>query len=278
MKKLFVLTAVLFSAYTIHAQVLTPQPSPLSTVSQKIGLTDVTIAYSRPSAKGRKVFGDLVPYDKLWRTGANKCTKLTVSDSVIINNKKIGPGDYSLFTVPSQKVWMVVINKDAELGGTSGYDDTKDVTRFKVNAENCPFTETFTINFADVTGTSANIEITWETTKVSFKLEANPDAKVMKSIEQSLTVNPANYYQAARYYFDTDKDLKQALTWINKAIDEGYKKFWVLRQKSLIQAKMGDYTGAIATAKESMEMAKKEGNDDYVKMNTESIAEWEKKK
>lgn len=277
MKKISLVIALISLCFEIQAQITMPQPSPLSTVTQKIGLTDVSITYSRPSAKGRKVFGDLVPYDKLWRTGANKCTKITVNDTVKINQVKMGPGDYALFTVPSEKVWMIVINKDATLSGTSGYDESKDVTRFKVNAEKCPFTETFTINFSDLTLTSANIEITWETTKVSFKIESDPDAKVMKNINQSLQVNPVNYYQAARYYMDTNRDLKQALVWIDQAISGGYNKYWVLRQKSLIQAGLGDYKGAIATANESKTMAQKDGNDDYVKMNEASIKEWEKK-
>lgn len=277
MKKISLVIALISLSFGIHAQITMPQPSPLSTVSQKIGLTDVSITYSRPSAKGRKVYGDLVPFDKLWRTGANKCTKITVNDTVKINQVKMGPGDYSLFAVPSEKVWMIVINKDATLSGITGYDESKDVTRFKVNAEKCPFTETFTINFSDLTLTSANIEITWETTKVSFKIESDPDAKVMKNIDQSLQVNPVNYYQAARYYMDTNRDLKQALVWIDQAISGGYNKYWVLRQKSLIQAGLGDYKGAIATANESKTMAQKDGNDDYVKMNEASIKEWEKK-
>jgi len=262
----------------LQAQINTPQPSPLSTVTQKVGLTDVTISYSRPGAKQRKVFGDLVPFDKLWRTGANKATKISLSDSVTINKVKLPKGDYSLLTIPGQKEWTIILNKDAELSGTSGYDQSKDVTRFTVPSSTAPFTETFTINFANLTGTSADVEISWETTKVSFTVDANPDSKVMKSIQSSLTVPPFNYYQAARYYYDTNRDMKQALEWINKSIDNGFETFWVLRQKSLIQAKLGDYAGAVATAERSLELAKKDGNDDYVKMNTESIAEWKSKK
>lgn len=278
MKKIILVAGIVLAGFQAQAQITMPQPSPLSTVSQKIGLTDVSITYSRPSAKGRKVFGDLVAFDKLWRTGANKCTKLSVSDSVTINNVRMGKGDYSIFTVPGQREWMIIINKDADLSGTDGYDMNKDITRFKVAASPNAFTETFTINFSDLTSTSANVELTWETTRVVFKIESDPDRKVMKNIETALVVPASNYYQAARYYYDTNRDLKQALTWIDQAITNGYEKYWVLRQKSLIQAKMGDYKGAIVTAQKSLDLAKADGNDDYVKMNQASIDEWSKKK
>lgn len=259
-----------------HAQLNTPQPSPLSTVSQKVGLTDVTITYSRPSAKGRPVFGDLVPYDVMWRTGANRSTKLTVSDTVKINGVKIPKGDYSIFTVPGKMEWMVIISKQVDLGGTNGYKDSEDVTRFKVKPEAIGHTETFTMNFSDVTSKSANIEIAWEKTRIKIPIESDPDAQVMKSIDAALTPNAGTYFQAARYYFETGKDLKKALEWITLSVQKE-ERFWVLRQKSLIEAQLGDYKAAIATAQRSLELATKDNNQDYIKMNNESIAEWKKK-
>ncbi len=278
MKK--IIPHVLFLAYSAftHAQIIMPQPSPLSTVSQKVGLVDVSITYSRPSAKGRKVFGDLVPYDKLWRTGANMATKLTVSDSLKIAHFWVPKGEYAIFTVPGQMEWVVVISKQANLSGTNGYSEAEDIGRFKVKPTIIPFTETFTINFANVTTKSADIQLDWETTRISFPIATDPDRAVMKNIETALTIPARNYYQAANYYYENNKDLNKALEWINTAIANNYERYWVLRVKSLIQAKLGDYKGAIATAERSIELAKKENDDAYVKMNEASIAEWKKKK
>lgn len=258
----------------ITAQISTPQPSPISTVTQKVGLTDVSITYSRPSAKDRKVFGDLVPYDKLWRTGANKSVKFSISDSVVVGGKKIGKGDYSLFTIPGEKEWTIILNKAVDLSGTNGYKEEDDVVRFKVTPATNQFTETFTFNFASVTTTSAEVEITWEKTRVAFKIESNPDDKVMKSIQATLNPSAGSYYQAARYYYDTERDAKQALDWINKSLELGGEKYWILRTKSLIQARLGDFKGAIATAEKSKSLAQADEDDQYVKMNEESIKEW----
>jgi len=278
MKKIILNVLFLASAALTQAQISMPQPSPLSTVSQKVGLVDVSITYSRPSAKGRKVFGDVVPYDKLWRTGANMATKLTVSDSLKIAHFWVPKGEYAIFTVPGQMEWVVVISKQANLSGTNGYQETEDMGRFKVKPVGAMFTETFTINFANVTTKSAEIQLEWETTRISFPIATDPDRAVMKNIDAALNVPGRNYYQAASYYYENDKDQKKALEWINTAIANNYERYWVLRVKSLIQAKLGDYKGAIATAERSIELAKKDNDDAYVKMNEASIAEWKKKK
>lgn len=277
MKKILLYLFFISSTSFIQAQINMPQPSPLSTVSQKVGLVDVSITYSRPSAKGRKVFGGLVPYDKMWRTGANMATKLTISDSVKIAHFWVPKGEYAIFTIPSQLEWMVIISKQANLAGTNGYSQTEDVGRFKVKPVTIPFTETFTINFANLTTKSAEVQLDWETTRVSFLIETDPDRAVMKNIEQALTIPARNYYQAAKYYYENDKDLNKALEWINLAIANNYERYWVLRVKSLILAKLGNYDDAIATAERSIELAKKDNDDAYVKMNQESIAEWKKK-
>ncbi|MCX7743969.1 MAG: DUF2911 domain-containing protein [Flavobacteriales bacterium] len=276
--KNIILSSLLSIAVTItQAQINIPQPSPLSTVSQKVGLVDVSITYSRPSAKGRKIFGELVPYDKLWRTGANMATKLTVSDSVKIAHFWVPKGEYAIFTVPGPMEWIVIISKQANLSGINGYQETEDVGRFKVKPVGTLFTETFTINFANVTTKSAEIQMEWETTRISFPIVTEPDRVVMKNIELALNIPGRNYYQAANYYYENDKDLNKALEWINMAITNNYERYWVLRVKSLIQAKLGDYKGAITTAERSIELAKKDNDEAYVKMNEESIKEWKKK-
>jgi hypothetical protein len=269
------LSASLFNS-NVAAQIDMPQPSPLCTLQQKVGLMDVTIIYSRPSARGRKVFGDLVQYNKLWRTGANMASRIQFSDSVFINNTAIPKGEYSILSIPGQNDWTIILNKQARLSGTSGYNENEDAVRVSVKPESIPFQETFTIGVNYITNNSAFIEIMWETTKVAFKIETNVDYLVLQNIERALRVNPVTFYQAARYYYETNRDLNQALEWINESL-AGNETFWVLRQKALIQAKIGDFAGAIETANRSSELSQKAGNSDYVRMNNASIAEWSKK-
>jgi tetratricopeptide (TPR) repeat protein len=262
---------------TAQGQIDMPQASPICTVSQKVGLMDVTLVYSRPSARGRKIFGDVVAYDKLWRTGANMASRIQFNDSVRVNGVGL-KGDYSILTIPSMNEWTIILNKVARMSGTSNYKESEDAVRIKVKPDVIPFTETFTIGFNYLTNNSAFVEISWETTRVSFKFETDVDAKVMRNIEQALSASSTSYFQAARYYYETNRDMNQALEWIDLAIaKEKDELYWVVRQKALIQAKLGDYPGAIATAQRSLELAKKAGNDDYVRMNQTSIDEWRKK-
>jgi hypothetical protein len=262
---------------TAQGQIDMPQASPICTVSQKVGLMDVTLVYSRPSARGRKIFGDVVAYDKLWRTGANMASRIQFSDSVRVNGVGL-KGDYSILTIPSMNEWTIILNKVARMSGTSNYKESEDAVRIKVKPDVIPFTETFTIGFNYLTNNSAFVEISWETTRVSFKFETDVDAKVMRNIELALSASSTSYFQAARYYYETNRDMNQALEWIDLAIaKEKDELYWVVRQKALIQAKLGDYPGAIATAQRSLELAKKAGNDDYVRMNQTSMDEWRKK-
>ncbi|HEY8401545.1 MAG TPA: DUF2911 domain-containing protein [Cytophagaceae bacterium] len=274
------LCLLILSAITIsYAQISMPQPSPLSTVSQKVGLADVTVTYSRPSVKGRKIFGDLVPYNTIWRTGANAPTKISFSDSVTVAGKVLAPGDYALYTIPGEKEWTVIFGKDASLQAGS-HKDGEEAAKFKVNpVKTCAHVETFTIDFNDVTPSSAVIAISWADTKVSFKVENAYDHKVMAEIKQKTAgaADAMTYYQAASYYYETNRDLKQALEWVNKAT-ENDPKFWQLHTKAKIQAKLNDCKGAIETANKSIELAKAAGNDQYVKFNEQLIAECKKKK
>lgn len=277
MRKIFILGVLALGLSSVNAQISMPQPSPLSTVTQKVGLNDVTIVYSRPSAKDRKVFGDLVPYGQLWRTGANRSVKFTVSDSTTVGGKKIGKGDYSIFTIPNEKEWTIIINKGVDLSGTNGYKESDDIVRFNAPVQKISKVETFTFNFANLTNTSADIEIMWDEVKVAFKIEVTVDDKVMKNIDAALNPSANTYFSAARYYYETERDSKQALTWINKSLEIGGDKYWILRTKSLIQARLEDYKGAIETANKSLTLAKADEDGSYVKMNEASIAEWTSK-
>lgn len=271
---------------TANAQVEMPGASPLATLSQKVGLTDVTIVYSRPSAKGRQIYGNLVPYGKLWRTGANMATKVTFSDDVKIAGKEVKAGSYALFTIPGEKEWTVILSKNANQSGTGGYKEEEDALRVSIPAINIdPIKiETFLINIEDIKTTTAIIEIIWESTVVQVPLEVSVDERVMASIQKTMAASPkaGDYFTAAVYYRENGKDLKQALTWINESIKlneaSGMNAFWVYRQKSLIEADMKDYKAAIATAQVGVAKATEAKNDDYIKMNNESIAEWSKMK
>jgi len=248
-----------------------PAPSPLSTVKQAFGLSDVTVEYSRPSAKDRVVFGDVVPFETLWRTGANGCTKLTFGEDVKIEGKAVPAGTYSLFSIPGKTEWTIILNKNTKLGGTNGYSEAEDQLRFKVKTRTkAEKTETFTIEFANLTANKATLELIWENTVVAFDFTAEFDEKVMKNIESVMAKDARPYHQAASYYYDNKKDMTKALDWANKAVEANPDAYWSLMLKAKIQMELKDYKGAIATA----EKVKVVGKDDqaYVKMANELLA------
>ncbi|HTE31336.1 MAG TPA: DUF2911 domain-containing protein [Chryseolinea sp.] len=279
MKKLMMLAALTLTCYAMDAQVTTPSASPAGSVSTIVGLTEVKIDYSRPRVKGRKIFGTeatvLVPYGKIWRTGANNGTKITFSDTVKVEGIAVPQGEYLLLTWPGATEWTISIYKDVELGGdVTHYDASKDAAKFKVKSEKLTEkVEMLTFNIGDLSldSKTAKVQLAWENTSVKFSVTDDLDAKVMASIEASTKVNPNNYFQAAVYYLENGKDLKKALEWINIAAKEMPEAFWVLHQKARIQKAVGDKTGAIASANASTELAKKANNADYPKMNEELI-------
>lgn len=279
MKKTIVLIALAFVAWVSQAQVQIPGASSQASVSTQVGLTDIKIDYFRPKAKGRKIFGTdasvLVPYDKIWRTGANNGTKITFSDDVTVQGTKVAKGEYLIYTWPGATEWTVALYKDVNLGGnTGGYDKAQEAANFKVKSEKLTEkVELLTFNITDISedNKSAKIQMAWENTSVKFGVVVDYEAKVMKSIEESTVVNPNNYFQAAVYYLETGKDLNKALEFINKALEGRDGQFWVLHQKAKIQKGLGDKAGAIATANASMEKAKAANNRDYVMMNESLI-------
>jgi hypothetical protein len=276
MKKALLIIGVAILSLVAEAQVQTPAPSTAGSVSTKVGLTDIKVDYSRPKAKGRTIFGDaaktpVVPYGQIWRTGANSGTRISFSDTVKVEGTTVPKGEYLIFTWPGATEWTVSLYKDLSLGGnTSKYDKANEVANFKVKSEKLTEkVETFTINIGDISddSKSAKIQLAWENTSVKFGVAVDYDAVVMKSIQESTTVEPYNYFQSAVYYLENGKDLKQALTWINKAAEGMNNPFFVLYQKARIQKALGDKAGAIATANASMEDAKKQNNRDYQVMN-----------
>jgi tetratricopeptide (TPR) repeat protein len=266
---------------TSNAQQLkVPAPSPLQTIDQAFALSNIKIEYSRPSVKGRKIYGDLVPFGKIWRTGANASTKITFGENVRIDGKELPAGTYAVYSIPAKDYWDLMFYKDLALGGNvADYKQENEALRIKIKAN--PLTapvETFTIGISDMTSNSANINFDWEKTRVSFKVEADIDSKIMKNIEATVEKDSRPYFQAATYYYETNKDMAKALEWVNKAIEQNPNAFWVQHLKAKIQVKMKDYKGAIATAEQSIALAKEAKNDDYVKMNEKLIEEAKKAK
>lgn len=284
MKKIiFVLTSIIVT-YVLNAQVKTPQSSPNSTVSQVVGLTDVTIDYSRPSAKGRTIFGDLVPFGKLWRTGANLNSTVSFSEDVVINGTTLKKGKYALFTTPKADMWEVVFYTDTDNWGTPEEWNANKVA-VMTNVDPIALVnnvETLTISINNITNDSATLDLSWEKTMVSVKFIVPTQKAAMASIEKTLAGPTAgDYFSSAQYLLQSNGDMNKALEYINKATSmtkPGAEiPFWYLRQKSLIQAKLDDKSGAIETAKLSLAGAEKAKNNDYVKMNNDSIKEWSKK-
>lgn len=276
--KFFTLAAatVALSTSAIRAQQLkTPAPSPLQTVKQAFALSDISIEYSRPSAKGRVIFGEVVPFGKVWRTGANGATKITFGEDVKVEGNAVTAGTYALYTIPNKDSWEIMLYKDLTLGGNvAEYKKENEVAHFTVKAKTLnDKVETFSIDIADMTPTTANVELNWEKTRVAFSVVADIDARVMKNIETALAADTRPYFQAANYYFENNKDLNKALEYINKGVETNPKAFWMLHLKGKIQAKLNDKKGSTVTEEQVIVLAKEAKNDDYVKMAEKQIAE-----
>lgn len=278
MKKLLSLAIILCISISVNAQIEAPQPSPFAKMEQKVGLTDVTIEYSRPGMRGRTIFGDLVPYGQVWRTGANANTIISFSDDVKINGKDLKKGSYSIYSVPSEDSWEVMFYSTTDNWGVpQNWDESKVALKATAETMEMPMPmETFTIVIDDLKNDSAALNFIWEETIAMLNIEVPTDTKTMANIEKVMNGPTASdYFAAGTYYHEAGKDLEKAYKWVTKATEmAGDQAFWMLRRKSLIEAEMGKKQEAIATAKKSMASAEKANNADYVKMNKESIAEW----
>jgi hypothetical protein len=278
LKKATILFVLIAFTVTANAQIKTPQPSPAAKIEQVVGLTDVSIEYSRPAMRGRTIFGGLVPYGKVWRTGANANTKITFGDNVTIDGQELKKGTYAIYTIPNETSWDVIFYSDANNWGTpKKWDDSKVAAKTTVQVSLIDAKiESFTLLFDDVKTNSAVLGILWDNVYVGVPFEVPTNKITSKSIEKVMAGPSGNdYFQAATYYHTEGKDLKQALAWMEKATDGDNPPFWYLRRMSLIQADLGDKAGAIATAKLSLAGAEKANNAGYIKMNKESIAKWQ---
>jgi len=279
-----IFTLLLFTANLSFSQINTPRVSPASEVEQMVGLTEIKIEYSRPSMRGREVFGNLVPFGKVWRTGADNSTKISFDTDVIISGKTIQSGTYSIFSIPNKESWEIIFYSDVELWGVPrDWSENKivfssmfDVKKLKKSNT----VETFTISFNDLTNNDVNMSISWENTSVDIKIEVPTRSMVESDINKVLSDNPksSDYYAAAVFYRQENINLDKALEWINKAIEMNESpRFWQYRQQSLIMAANDKFADAVDAAKKSLNLAIEADNQDYIKMNRESIAEWSKK-
>lgn len=281
MKPFFIAATVLLTVVSGYSQVQTPAASPAAKIQQAVGLTEVTVDYNRPSAKGRNIFGNLVPFGKIWRTGANSNTVISFGDDVIVQGQTLPRGEYALYVNPKPDSWDVYFYTDTHNWGLpEKWNEEKIAAKVNVKPVGLSnFVETFTIGINGLDNDFGHIDISWEKTLVSVKFEV-PTSKIANaSIEKALAGPDAEtFYNAANYYYQSNEDIYKALDWINKAVDMRGREvpFWYLRLKSLIQAKAGDKRGAIETAQRSLDAAEKVGNADYVKLNRDSIAEWSK--
>jgi len=266
---------LLCSIVAFSQQIQMPQASPSAKISQRVGLTDVSVNYSRPSTKGRKIFGELVPYGQVWRTGANGATMISFSTNVKIQGQAVPAGDYALYSIPGKNEWTIILSSNKELWGAIGYDKTDDVLRFaaKPTKLNKKY-ETFEITFANMSDSGADLALKWENTGVDFRIETEVDPIVMADIKKYVidggTTESSLLYAAASYYYTNGKDLKQAYEWINESV-ESDPKYWTVHLKAKVEVELGKKSEALESANQSMDLAKEAGNPDYVGLNERLI-------
>ncbi len=270
MKKQLLLAGFIFCLAAGNAQIKMPAPSPTQTIKQDFALGTIELTYSRPAMKGRKVFGDLVPFNKLWRTGANGATILKFNDAVEINGKRIDTGSYALYTIPGTEDWEIILNKGIKNWGIDGYKESEDVLKFKVPVEKSKTRlESFTMQFANIMPESCELHIMWEKTAVRIPINATIKSRLKIQIDQALLGEKKPYWQAAQFYQEYERNGNKALEYINKAVEGNPKAYYMWLYKAKIENDLGDKKAAMASSKKSLELSREAKNDDYIKMNLE---------
>ena len=268
MKKLLFAFSLLCAANLATAQFKMPAPSPTQTIKQDFALGSIELTYSRPSIKGRKVFGDLVPFNAVWRTGANAATIIKFNDAVEIGGKKIDTGSYALYSIPNEGSWDIILNKGITNWGSDGYKQSDDVVRFKVNTMKMKeAAESFTMQFANIKPESCELHIMWDKTAVAIPITALIKDRMRASLEKAMMGEKKPFWNAAQFYNEYDKNSMKALENINGAVVQNPKAFWMWLYKAKIEKDMGDKKAAMVSSKKSLELAREAKNEDYVKMN-----------
>jgi hypothetical protein len=275
MKKVFSLIVLVSSFYlnSVAQQLRTPAPSPPQYVKQDFGLSAIELSYSRPGVKGRNIFGDLVPFGKLWRTGANQATTIQFGDDVTIEGTKVPAGKYGLLTIPGETEWTIILSKQLDVTSPAAYKPDQDLARIREKPIDLPFSiENFTIMFNNVSSNSCDLQLIWDKTIVTVSVKTDIDSKVMAQIDNAMNKDNRPDYSAALYYMDNGKDLNKALEWLDKATEQDPAAFFVYYQKARCEAKLGKKKDAIATAQKSIQLAKDANNPDYIALNEKLIA------
>lgn len=269
MRKLMFCAAAVAAFFSVKAQsIKTPPPSPPQTIKQDFGISSIELSYSRPGIKGRKVFGDLVPFGKVWRTGANNATTINFGDDVTIGGVKIPAGKYGLLTIPDKDNWTVIVSKQVDVTNPADYKQASDLVRVNVKTSTLKDkVETFTMQFINVKPSTCDLQMMWENTEVVLPISSDLDAVVMKQIDDAMNKDNRPYFQAALYYLNNGKDLNQALTWFDKAIEQQPDGYWIYHQRANTLAKLGRKDEAKIAAQKSIQLAKDAKNDDYVRLN-----------
>ena len=268
MKKLLFAFSLLCAANIASAQLKMPAPSPTQIIKQDFALGSIELTYSRPSIKGRKIFGDLVPYNTVWRTGANAATIIKFNDPVELGGKKIDTGSYALYSIPNDDSWEIILNKGITNWGSDGYKQTDDVVRFKVNTMKVKeAAESFTMQFANIRPESCELHIMWDKTAVAIPITALIKDRMRASLEKAMMGEKKPFWNAAQFYNEYDKNSTKALESINGAVAQNPKAFYMWLYKAKIEKEMGDKKAAMASSKKSLELAREAKNEDYVKMN-----------
>ncbi len=269
---LLILSAAFFSVCG-HGQI-TPQPSSSQTVIQGFGLGLITLTYSRPNTKGRKIFGDVEPYDKVWRTGANSATVIKFTDDVMMEGNKVPAGEYGLFSIPGRDQWTIILSKKPKQWGAYSYSQADDYLRFSVKpAKLQAAVETFTLQFENMYPTSGELHLLWQNTALTMHLTCDIDATVMARIDSAMKTDKKPYYEAVIYYWNNNKDMNQALLWANQletipGMPPMVAKLW----KARVLLKKGDKSAAATTAQEGIKAATEAKSDEYIRLNTEVVA------
>ncbi len=275
LKKLLLCGLVAFTIATADAQTIkTPQPSPTQTIKQDFGIGSVELTYSRPGIKGRKIYTDLAPAGQVWRTGANSATTLTFSDEVMIGGTKVAPGKYGLLSIPDKENWTLIITKQTDVTSPAAYKPESDVVRVTAKPMAMANTaETFTMQFANVKAASMELHLMWDKVAVSLPITADLDTKIMAQINNAMSKDSKPYFASAMYYLENGKDLAQAVTWFDKAVEQTPNAFWIHHQRANALAKLGKKDEARKAANRSIELAKEAKNDDYVRMNEKLLSD-----
>lgn len=274
MKKSLLAIAICLSlaAPNTHAQLKLPALSPSIKMVQDFSVSSIELSYSRPSMRNRKIFGDLVPYGMVWRTGANSATKIKFGEDVTFNGIKVKAGEYALYSIPNKDTWEVILNTGTGNWGSDGYSKENDVLHVKVKpSKNEAIYQTFAINIVDLTYTSCKLEIVWEKTKLLIPIVADNEINIEKNIDKAINHPSIPYFQVANYYNENNKNLDKALTYVNKALEADPSAYYMWHLKAKLEKKLGHYEQAIAAAKKSIEAAKDGSSAEEYRRNNEKI-------